>query len=634
MAHRINAYTPDGLLATVSNGAFRVDYLYTPDRLDAGYVVTTAGGVEIARHVTRDTWRRHLVTGVSNEVDGVEVRAFSYAYDALGRPVSRSGDAFLYNARSEVAGTTLGGVGAAYAYDAAGNRTAFDWGGAASAYAANGLNQYASVVSGGATNVLVHDAWGNLTDTRHFSFSFAYAENLPVGIRTNRTSGATSLASYYYDGLRRRVSRNVSPPGGQSHYHRYYYSGWSLQLETARNNAPYSPTQTSYYVWGRDLSGTLDGAGGVGGLLATEVDGTWYFPLYDNNGNVTDYVSETGEVVASYAYDAFGRTLSATGSMASVFPFRFSTKYYDAETGLYYYGYRYYSRELGRWITRDPIEEDGGDNLYAFCGNNSLVKCDFMGCSDRGTVEELKAKYGACYILTIKVDAKGFNYTDAQSLIDSMRENAVKKGEKTVGHTWIRLEDVKKKKIIEGGHSGETKDPAKNPKIINVEFLSYGGGISFLAERSVSASSPMPSIPEADPRNPIRWLNYIYEDGYWQLGDGNHNATSELSISITRNQFKAAKMKVDNLRAGNGFRLRRYGLTGRQCTSTAAEIAMFAGVSLDPFITLTVPSEIKDGFNTMRMWSDSIYQTLRFALPDKMQEEIKNWHGGQDHVFR
>ena len=42
------------------------------------------------------------------------------------------------------------------------------------------------------------------------------------------------------------------------------------------------------------LSGSLDGAGGVGGLLATEMDGTWYFPLYDNNGNVTDYVSETG----------------------------------------------------------------------------------------------------------------------------------------------------------------------------------------------------------------------------------------------------------------------------------------------------------------------------------------------------
>ena len=127
------------------------------------------------------------------------------------------------------------------------------------------------------------------------------------------------------------------------------------------------------------LSGTLDGAGGVGGLLATEVGGTWYFPLYDNNGNITDYVSETGEVVASYEYDAFGRTIAQSGAMADTFPFRFSTKYFDAESGFYYYGYRYYSPELGRWLTRDPIEEDGGDNLYAFCGNNGIGLHDPFG---------------------------------------------------------------------------------------------------------------------------------------------------------------------------------------------------------------------------------------------------------------
>ncbi len=75
--------------------------------------------------------------------------------------------------------------------------------------------------------------------------------------------------------------------------------------------------------------------------------------------NTTDYVSETGEVVASYSYDAFGRTLSATGPMADAFPFRFSTKYYDSETGLYYYGRRYYSPDLGRWLNPDPIEEEG-----------------------------------------------------------------------------------------------------------------------------------------------------------------------------------------------------------------------------------------------------------------------------------
>ena len=63
----------------------------------------------------------------------------------------------------------------------------------------------------------------------------------------------------------------------------------------------------------------------------------------DNNGNVTKYIDENGNVVAAYEYDDFGRLLSSSGPMAEVFRHRFSTKYYDDETGLYYYGYRFYS---------------------------------------------------------------------------------------------------------------------------------------------------------------------------------------------------------------------------------------------------------------------------------------------------
>ena len=78
------------------------------------------------------------------------------------------------------------------------------------------------------------------------------------------------------------------------------------------------------------------GAGGVGGLVAVSIDGDFYFPGYDNNGNVIGYWNETGSLAAEYAYDAFGNTIAATGSMSAVFPHRFSTKYYDAETDLYY----------------------------------------------------------------------------------------------------------------------------------------------------------------------------------------------------------------------------------------------------------------------------------------------------------
>jgi RHS repeat-associated protein len=68
--------------------------------------------------------------------------------------------------------------------------------------------------------------------------------------------------------------------------------------------------------------------------------------------------------------------------MASDFSHRFSTKYHDAETGLYYYGYRFYAPGLHRWLNRDPIGEKGGFNLYAFCGKNGVNRGDLFGLSD------------------------------------------------------------------------------------------------------------------------------------------------------------------------------------------------------------------------------------------------------------
>jgi RHS repeat-associated protein len=132
-------------------------------------------------------------------------------------------------------------------------------------------------------------------------------------------------------------------------------------------------------LWGRDLSGSLQGAGGIGGLLAVQMGGNWYFPLFDHNGNVTTYADESGAIVAEYTYDAFGRTITATGPLADAFPHRFSTKYFDAESGLYYYGYRYYSPNLMRWMCRDPIGEQGGANVFAFLANGPVDQVDAAG---------------------------------------------------------------------------------------------------------------------------------------------------------------------------------------------------------------------------------------------------------------
>ena len=102
-------------------------------------------------------------------------------------------------------------------------------------------------------------------------------------------------------------------------------------------------------------------------------------PSYDNNGNITRYLDANGNTVAAYVYNAFGKTVSQSGPLADIFRHRFSTKYFDPETGLYYYGYRFYNPSLMRWLNRDPIEEEGGENLYAVCRNGVPYSNDFLG---------------------------------------------------------------------------------------------------------------------------------------------------------------------------------------------------------------------------------------------------------------
>jgi RHS repeat-associated protein len=113
-------------------------------------------------------------------------------------------------------------------------------------------------------------------------------------------------------------------------------------------------------------------------ILTASSTGT-YLPTYDGNGNVSEYLSTTGAIVAHYEYGPFGEQTAATGTQAADFRHRFSTKPLDAESGYYYYGYRSYDPLSGRWVNRDPIGERGGANLFGMVGNNSNNTVDFLG---------------------------------------------------------------------------------------------------------------------------------------------------------------------------------------------------------------------------------------------------------------
>ncbi len=175
----------------------------------------------------------------------------------------------------------------------------------------------------------------------------------------------------------KRVERFDGDEWQTSETHAFTYDGSNIVLE--RIAFADGSTRTVECFWGNDLSGTEQGAGGVGGLLYVKRNGVIYVPHADANGNILRYTDTAGNVVAAYTYDAFGRTISQSSPLADVFRHRFSTKYFDLETGLYYYGYRFYSIALMRWLSRDPLHEEGGLNLYCFCINSSCSKIDPFG---------------------------------------------------------------------------------------------------------------------------------------------------------------------------------------------------------------------------------------------------------------
>jgi len=281
---------------------------------------------------------------------------------------------------------------------------------ATNVYASNPLNQYTNI-AGGSVYSPAYDADGNMLTNGVWAFVWD-GENRLVSACSN----GVLLVSNAYDHRSRRIRKEVSVWDPQLAAYRsqstasFLWDNWNIIRETVAIGNTQSAV-TNYYTWGVDLSGSLQGAGGVGGLLSvTTTDtnsgtSTNYYPCYDANGNVTAYLDAGGSAVARYEYDAFGNAVNESVQEGRHLPFRFSTKYMDAETGLYCYGYRFYWPELGRWMSRGPIEEEGGENLYAMVENRSTDDVDIHGCRGLSSKTRRKLKKLPGKVSTVLGDA-------------------------------------------------------------------------------------------------------------------------------------------------------------------------------------------------------------------------------------
>ena len=114
-------------------------------------------------------------------------------------------------------------------------------------------------------------------------------------------------------------------------------------------------------------------------LIMTK-NGQNYYYVYNINKEITSLTNASGDVVATYTYDAWGNILSQSGTMATDNPLRYKGYRFDEETGLYYLIARYYQPAEGVFLTADP---EGGDtedaktqNGYNYANNNPVMMTD------------------------------------------------------------------------------------------------------------------------------------------------------------------------------------------------------------------------------------------------------------------
>ena len=235
------------------------------------------------------------------------------------------------------------------------------------------------------TSSFVYDLNGNMV----FDGSKAY-EYDDENQLTQITATNAWKSEFTYDGkMRRRIRKEFTWQNSTwvlTNEVRYIYDGNLVIQERDAVNAP-----VVTYTRGKDLSGSLEGAGGIGGLLGRTDHraGTTAFYHADRLGNVSMLVNGQQASVAQYLYDPFGKTLAANGELAEINLYRFAGKELHRNSGLTYYLYRFYDANLQRWLNRDPAGEQRDNNLHRFVRNTAVGRIDPYGladlCPDRST---------------------------------------------------------------------------------------------------------------------------------------------------------------------------------------------------------------------------------------------------------
>jgi RHS repeat-associated protein len=265
-----------------------------------------------------------------------------------------------------------------YTYDGAGNR---------SNYTVNDLNQYPEIGS--------YDADGNLLSYDGWTYTWNIENRLTQAGKDNM------LVEFAYDYMGRRIEKKVTISDVVTKHEKYVYDEY--KLIGIYNGLANDLWQTSF-TWQPTESGGADIP------LSMHYATTIGYYVADANKNILGLYDADGNQTAAYTYDPFGNLLSSSGTWANANPFRFSSEFHDDETGLVYYNFRYYNPQIGRWLSRDPLGEQGGVNLYAMVGNNPINLWDILGLGIF-TIQKVSidTNQPGMSIEALKASSKGFS---------------------------------------------------------------------------------------------------------------------------------------------------------------------------------------------------------------------------------
>ena len=308
---------------------------------------------------------RDVITQISNG----NISVFNYQNNAIGNRISinRNGTSlpesntisYTYDNRNEVIGAISDKnmiYNYSYSYDPTGNRFSCNQAGEALTYTTNALNQYDTIN----TKPITYDADGNML-TRNGWTQVWNGENQMV-----ETSKDTKKIIFTYDYMGRRVEKKIYISDILQKHLKYVYNEYNQIAELNENGETIRS-----YCWQPIITGL-----NVPLIMKDYQTNLTYFYTIDGNKNIVNLINSSGEAVASYEYSPFGEQLLENDSKNQIL---FSSEFLDDETGLIYYNYRYYDAKLGRWLSRDPLGERGGNNLYLFLHNDGINNWDYLG---------------------------------------------------------------------------------------------------------------------------------------------------------------------------------------------------------------------------------------------------------------